>query len=139
MPNSGAETSQPQGTAMIPVDSLVPVDTQLITPALAEAFDLPYNFASSNDLHLASQAQSLPQTLMPQTTAMKPSGEFPYQVSDTMPCKADLCIAIADLVRSSHHFLYALQECYTIAYFLSLEGSHKEGSQIILWAVQDCL
>lgn len=81
VPSAGAETSNPQGTSIVPIDNLVPLDTQLMTPALAEAFELPYLGASSGDFPTVSQAQQgqAPQSL-PQTAALKQPADYTFQV-----------------------------------------------------------
>ena len=81
VPSAGAETSNPQGTSIVPIDNLVPLDTQLMTPTLAEAFELPYLGASSDEFPPVSQAQQgqAPQSL-PQTAALKQPADYTFQV-----------------------------------------------------------
>lgn len=105
----GPEVPHPQGMTVIPVENLVPPDTQLITPALAEAFELPYNLTGSEtgretqgkelqgdfgskdfagkdagSKEFGQGAAQMPQQqaagMMQQTAAMKQPENFAYQV-----------------------------------------------------------
>lgn len=108
---------------MIPVDNLVPLDTQLITPALADAFDLPY---ASNVTSKEPQSKDAPQgkefLASDYPIATHPQTQAPSQNAAQQNPNSNL--------KQPSDFNYQVLSCYTTDFPNSVWAGYNNLNQV---------